>query len=107
MKKVVINSCYGGFSLSKKAMERLEELGVKDEFYEENKNDPALDDDDMWRPNVKRSDPRLVQVVEELGDEASGACAELEVVEVDGKYRITEYDGWESIETPDDIEWEE
>lgn len=106
MKKVVINSCYGGFSLSKKAMERLEELGVKDEYYEENKNNSATFDD-MWYPSIKRSDPRLVQVVEELGDEASGACAKLEVVEVNGKYRITEYDGWESIETPDDIEWEE
>jgi hypothetical protein len=51
----------------------------------------------------RRPDPRhdllLVQVVEELGDEADGAHADLEVVEVpDGiKYEILEHDGFETI----------
>jgi len=47
-----------------------------------------------------RSDPRLVQVVEELGAKANGSCAKLKVVEIpDGtSYSISEYDGMESIE---------
>lgn len=55
--------------------------------------------------NVDRNDPVLVQVVEELGDKASGKYSKLRVVEVDGLYKIDEYDGYESIETPGQIEW--
>lgn len=58
--------------------------------------------------NIKRTDPALVQVVEELGTTADGDYAELSVVEVSGnKYRICEYDGAEWVETPDSIQWEE
>jgi hypothetical protein len=55
-----------------------------------------------------RTDPILVQVVEELGDEASGDCAELCIHELDRgtRYRIQEYDGSEWVETEYDIEWQ-
>ncbi len=57
--------------------------------------------------NIKRSDPILVQVVEELGEEANGSYANLKVVTIDSnKYRIGEYDGAEWVETPESIEWE-
>lgn len=47
-----------------------------------------------------RHDPILVQVVEELGDKASGDCAKLEIYETDSRmYRIDEYDGFESVAT--------
>jgi hypothetical protein len=41
----------------------------------------------------------LVQVIEELGEEANGSHAKLEVIEIpDGvEYTIDEYDGIESI----------
>ena len=56
---------------------------------------------------IKRSDPFLVQTVEELGKEADGPFAELKVVTIDSdKYRICEYDGVEWVETPESIEWE-
>lgn len=56
---------------------------------------------------IKRSDPFLVQTVEELGEEADGPFAELTVVTIDSdKYRICEYDGAEWVETPESIEWE-
>lgn len=55
---------------------------------------------------VERHDPILVQVVEELGDKASGEFSKLQVVEVDGHYRINEYDGYESVETPYQIDWQ-
>lgn len=58
--------------------------------------------------NIKRTDPALVQVVEELGVTADGDYAILSVVEVSGnKYRICEHDGVEWVETPDSIQWEE
>jgi hypothetical protein len=46
-----------------------------------------------------RANPLLVQVVEELGDAASGDCGKLRIVEIpDGtEYEIDEYDGQESV----------
>ncbi len=54
---------------------------------------------------VDRHDPVLVQVVEELGDKANGKYAKLKIEEVSGPYRITEYDGFESVETPGRCDW--
>jgi hypothetical protein len=46
-----------------------------------------------------RHDPKLIQVIEELGADASGKCAEIAVIEIpDGvEYEISEYDGNEHI----------
>jgi hypothetical protein len=54
-----------------------------------------------------RTDPILVQVVEELGTGASGDCSKLAVIELEKGtlYRIDEYDGYESIETSSDCVW--
>ena len=88
--KVVINTCYGGFSLTPEAMERLKELGEDRSMYD-----------------LERHNPKLVQVVEELGTEAAGGSyTKLKLVEIYcSKYRIKEYDGAESVETPDTIIW--
>ena len=58
--------------------------------------------------NFSRTDPILVQVVEELGASANGSFADLKIAEVPRgtKYRIDEYDGSESVMTSDDYEWE-
>jgi hypothetical protein len=55
--------------------------------------------------NVDRHDPILVQVVEELGDKANGSCAKLAIEEVSGPYRIDEYDGYETVKTPETYDW--
>ena len=55
--------------------------------------------------DVVRHDPVLVQVVEELGDKANGMCAKLRINEISGAYRIDEYDGFESVETPEGYDW--
>lgn len=53
-----------------------------------------------WDLERDRSNSLLIQVVEELGDEANGDYAKLKIVEIpDGtEYEIDEYDGMESIE---------
>ena len=61
----------------------------------------------LWDSDIRRDDPFLVQVVEELGKEASHDAADLRIVDLPAgtKYRISEYDGYETIETIDDITW--
>ena len=86
MQEIVINNCYGGFSLSKKACKRYEELsGNKTDSY--------------GARDLDRNDPHLVQVVKELGQEANGSFADLSIVEVpdDVKWQIEEYDGSEWV----------
>ena len=82
MHKIVINVCYGGFTLSKKATERLAELGVESAKGYLNSN-PYFD----FHPSeseLPRHDSRLVQVVEELGKEAYGRHAKLKIEELSG-----------------------
>jgi len=51
-------------------------------------------DEDEWR-----ADPHLIRVIEELGAEANGSCANLQIVEVpiNVKWTINEYDGMEWV----------
>lgn len=98
MHKVVINTCFGGFGLSTEALDYLEDkFGlqvVRDRYWS------------YLKVNLKRHDHRLVEVVEVLGEKASGSCARLVIEEVNSPmYRIEEYDGRESIETPDSLDW--
>lgn len=58
--------------------------------------------------DFERNDPILAQVVEELGDKANGSFAELQIIDLPAgtRYRIEEYDGWESVMTEADYVWE-
>lgn len=142
MTKVVYNACFGGFGLSREAIQRYWEIKGQQIWIEDDKEYPALGyftvwlvppeerlevksneefysmsrderiaynkarSEQTWYPDgVDRHDPALVQVVEELGDKANGDCAELRIAEVSGPYRIDEYDGSESVETPDSYDW--
>ena len=82
--KVVINVCFGGFGLSQAVYDRYNELTGKNVKYQ---ND------------ITRDDIVLVQVVEELGQEANGHHSELKIVEIpDGiSWFIDDYDGMETI----------
>ena len=53
----------------------------------------------VYPRDIERHDPALIQVVEEMGDKASGDHAELKVVEIpdDVNYIVEEYDGLEHI----------
>jgi len=81
-----------------------------DDFYSMSKDErvaynKAYSKQTWYYNNVDRHDPALVQVVEELGDKANGICAKLRIDEVDGPYRIDEYDGNESVETAGSYNW--
>lgn len=156
--KVVVNRCFGGFSISPKAIKRMAELNGKEcyffkgysigelepiTFEEAQKNNFSISAFTVPDPNQylltftnksglpefktipwekmtkkqreeqntryaeiiienrpeNRADPLLVQVVEELGEEADGACASLRIVEIpdDVKWFIDDYDGQETI----------
>lgn len=49
--------------------------------------------------DIERTDLKLIEVVEELGDLANGSCAKLKVVEIPNgiEWEIDEYDGNERI----------
>jgi hypothetical protein len=112
MTKVVYNSCYGGFSLSREAILRAREIsgdpkwgGSKIKGDEWSPGKP-VDRDYGFIDGIQRHDPVLVQVVEELGSKASGGLSNLKIEDISGTvYRIDEYDGNESVETPPDMEW--
>jgi hypothetical protein len=107
--KIVINSDFGGFGLSdkaireyalKKGMTLVEEKCGQfsfTNFYngEISENNLFLDRD------IDRSDIDLVKIVETLGTAANGKYANLKVVEipkdVDGNWYIEEYDGQEHV----------
>lgn len=57
--------------------------------------------------NIERTDPVLVQVVEELGEAASDIFAELCIYNLSPGtlYRIDEYDGMENVRTQDGYDW--
>jgi hypothetical protein len=107
--KVVINKCFGGFHLSDAACARLIELGARyvraarpDETTESIFGHKFMVEDH----SIPRHDPLLIQVVEELGEAASGDFSELIVFEIEGnRYRIGEHDGAESVYTPRDSYW--
>ncbi len=81
--KIVINDCYGGFSIK----EKYKEMITKSK---------------KWFPCEElRTHPALIRLIEELGSiEVSDSCSALKIVEMDKgtKYRIEEYDGKERIE---------
>lgn len=111
MHKVVINICYGRFRLSRQAILRAREIADDPKW-----GGPSLEGDVFPDGRVStmdgfvevpRTDPILVQVVEELGKDANGQWARLQVIAIDAgrAYRINDYDGAESIEYRDEIDW--
>lgn len=121
--KVILNRKFGGFGLSQKVLERLKEQGwTVTNFTEEHK--PIDQNADLlfkpigttygyvregllyvnwWKHqennNEFRTNPQIIAVVEELGIEANGDSALLEIEEVDNDYywEIKSHDGMEKI----------
>lgn len=78
--KIVVNKCFGGFSVSEKVRDA---LGLNLVYGE-----------------VDRTDPKLIELVEALGDEANGRSARLRIVNIPDDstdWEIDEYDGAERV----------
>lgn len=100
--KIVINSRFGGWSLSEKAGN---ELGI---HFEPITIGGKTFDSAIWRDvsegqlkehGYSRTHPKVIELVERMGKDASGTCADLKVIEIpDGvEWTVEEYDGFESI----------
>ena len=101
--KVVYNTCFGGFSISRKCAEWLAARGNLECIN-------MLDDPVSWHGGLyktPRHDPTLVLAVEHLGSQvSSGSCAKLALHVLQGdRYYIEEYDGNEGVIEPKAIEW--
>lgn len=85
-RKVVINTCFGGFTLSALARVTIAE-----------RKRVKVADFSVY--DLDRDDYDLVTVVEGLGDKANGSHAKLKVVEIpaDVEWDIGEYDGVEHV----------
>jgi len=107
--KVAINTCYGGFSLSDLAIEKL--LSIKGIDFEKQENEHRdayyykkgfLGNNEYYISRYdfceNRSDSDLISVIEEMGEAANGPTAKLKIVEVDSTdWHIEEYDGVEHV----------
>lgn len=85
--KVIINTDYGGFGLSKKAFDMYRERA-------------GIDTIDRTKCHEEyRDDPIMLSIVEELGEDANDSLSDLKIVEIPDEYdySISEYDGWESV----------
>jgi len=90
--KVVISSCFGGFCVSRKAVEFMAARGNAAAMAS-----PAngCGDSDLYR----RDDPDLIAAVEELGEDAGGGFSALKVVEIpdDVDWRVEQFGGKEWV----------
>ena len=104
--KVVVNRCFGGFSLSDEAIMLYGKLSGRNIVVKTDEDIPSfsyfvdLNDSEWYDRNIDRSDKYLVQVVEELGNAANGRFAALAIVDIPDniEWHIEEYDGSEHIE---------
>lgn len=85
IKSIIINRSYGGWGVSKKAVE-LYNKHTNQKYTTRNLREEL------------REDLNLIEIVKELGPLASGEHSDLKVVEVvEGYYKIAEYDGLETV----------
>ena len=102
--KIVLNKCYGGFSISKDAAEFMAEQGCERarlelEQYREEQSWYGFGYIKGMDGEYDRTSKYLIEAVETLGDFANGDCADLEVIEIPDNidYFIDDYDGIESV----------
>jgi hypothetical protein len=84
MPKIVRNACYGGFGFSNYAKLWFETRGVNDPY------------------SLPRHHSLLVECVETLGNEVNSRNSALVIETVKQLYRLEEYDGYETVITPED-----
>lgn len=93
--RAVLHCGYGGFNISRKALDRLIALGCKEaeeclERYSKSKYHNS--EHDGYDPQIERNNPLLIKVIEELGESAG---KNLEIIDIE--IPIEDHDGYESI----------
>lgn len=95
--EMVINDCFGGFSLSDKAQRLLaERKGL--ELEQQGSFLVVAGTYDAIHRILPRNDPDMIAVVRELGTEANGPSADLKIVTISIDPGIESFDGKESVE---------
>lgn len=93
--KVVINGCFGGFSVTEAVYK---ELGIPwDGYGYIDNSDLGIEDSNYTK---YRAHPRFIQAIETVGlEKASGDCARLQIIDIpdDVEWYIEDYDGNEHI----------
>lgn len=87
MQRIVINTCYGGFSLTEDAFNLYKAYA-------------SIENKHFYDGEIERNDPILLQVLDQLGIEAcEGKYSSFKIVEIpDGvDWEIGEYDGKEHV----------
>jgi hypothetical protein len=108
VQRIAINTCYGGFGLSREAiLLYLELAGIayiqvpqEDRDTQNRLGDRILIDNiDFNCHDIDRNDPALINAIRQLGSKADGIHAKIKVVEVppDVDWFIDEYDGKEWV----------
>jgi hypothetical protein len=101
--KIIANGCFGGFSVSEKAL-----LWFREKMGQEAVGVSDLSLSMAIEYSISRNHPLLVQCFEELGEEMNGRAAKLYMHEgPDEPYWIQEYDGSESVRTMSDSPWKD
>jgi len=118
--KIIINKCYGGWGLSDKAFEKYLDLcsiswykrssdscWLGSSYFSVPIDNSSTFEEEVERDNfrlyhndIERTDPILIQVIEELGEEESSSrYSKLKIVEIpdDVEWEIQDYDGSEWI----------
>lgn len=106
-RKIVINSAHGGFGLTDKAI-RLFLTKKKISFIESSRQNSLFSREFTFFVNgkyfseydIKRDDPVLIEVLEELGlEQCEDSFCSLKIVEIpiDVEWQICEYDGSEWV----------
>ncbi len=83
--KIVINKCYGGFSMSKLVFDELE---------------IEYNDYGFLPDNIDRTSKKLIKAIEKIGlKESSGEYAKLSIIEIPDNidWFISNFDGMESV----------
>jgi hypothetical protein len=106
--KIVINKHYGSFSLSEEAVllygdkKGLNIIAIRDEVIKDINHyylNEVKEENSFVEWDIERTDPALIEVVEQLGDLANTRHTRLKIVEVpdDIKWYILDYDGIEEV----------
>lgn len=107
MKRIVINKCFGGFSISEKGLEFMANRGCSEasvalenlRSYQADNVAHGWSKSNSGGRDFPRDNWHLIAAVEILGREANGDCAELAIIEIpeDVNWTIDDYDGAESV----------